>query len=60
MYLTTDHSGLNKFHGFEDENFKLVLPEIQRMVQATQLTVEGRSKCMAPSIYSHVLVLLVV
>ena len=24
MYLTTDHAGLNKFHGLEDENFQLV------------------------------------
>ena len=46
MYLTTDHSGLNKFHGLEDENFRLVLPEIQRMVQASQMTIEGRFKCM--------------
>ncbi len=36
MYLTTDHSGLNKFHGLEDENFLLGLPEIQRMVQAAK------------------------
>lgn len=33
IYLATDHSGLNKFHGAEDQNFGLVLPEIQRMVQ---------------------------
>ncbi len=56
MYLTTDHSGLNKFHGLEDENFQLVLPEIQRMVQAAQMTIEGRFKCMPPSFPSHFLV----
>jgi hypothetical protein len=31
--LDTDHSGLNKFSGKDDENFKLVLPEILRMVK---------------------------
>jgi hypothetical protein len=33
MSLNTDHSGLNKFSGKDDENFKLVLPEIRRMVK---------------------------
>lgn len=50
MYLSTDHSGLNKFHGFEDENFQLVLPEIQRMVQAAQITIESKVECMPPSV----------
>ena len=59
MYLTTDHSGLNKFHGLEDGNFKLVLPEIQRMIQAAQVTVEGRFVCMPPHIPSHAFVLFV-
>jgi hypothetical protein len=31
--LDTDHFGLNKFSGKDDENFKLVLPEIRRMVE---------------------------
>ncbi|RDL37405.1 uncharacterized protein BP5553_04838 [Venustampulla echinocandica] len=31
--LDTDHSGLNKFSGENDENFKRVLPEIRRMVE---------------------------
>jgi hypothetical protein len=31
--LETDHSGLNKFSGKDDENFKLVLSEIRRMVE---------------------------
>lgn len=33
MFLNTDHSGLNKFSGKDDENFELVLPEIRRMVE---------------------------
>lgn len=33
MSLNTDHSGLNKFSGKDNENFKLVLPEIRRMVK---------------------------
>ncbi|KAI0513154.1 hypothetical protein F5B22DRAFT_657326 [Xylaria bambusicola] len=32
IYMNTDHSGLNKFSGDHDENYKLLLPEIQRMV----------------------------
>jgi hypothetical protein len=32
IFLNTDHSGLNKFSGKNDENYALVLPEIQRMV----------------------------
>jgi hypothetical protein len=31
--LDTHHSGLNKFSGIDDENFRLVLPEIRRMVE---------------------------
>ncbi|RDW70985.1 putative kinesin light chain 1 protein [Coleophoma cylindrospora] len=33
MFLETDHSGLNKFSGDDDENYTLVLSEIQRMVK---------------------------
>jgi hypothetical protein len=32
IFLDTDHSGMNKFGGMNDENFKLVLPEIKRLV----------------------------
>ena len=46
IYLTTDHSGLNKFSGVEDENFALVLPEIQRIVQRAPQVVEERYRCM--------------
>jgi hypothetical protein len=34
VYLNTDHSGLNKFSGEHDENFTLLLPEIQRIVNS--------------------------
>ena len=55
MYLSTDHSGLNKFHGLEDENFQLVLPEIQRMIQAAQITNANQFECNPPSVPSQVL-----
>lgn len=32
MYLNTDHSGLNKFSGYDDPNFKLVRSVIEKMV----------------------------
>lgn len=32
MFLNTDHSGLSKFTGPDDENFALLRPEIERMV----------------------------
>ena len=47
MYLTTDHSGLNKFDRVEDENFVLVLHEIQRMVQIAPQKIKERYQCMA-------------
>ena len=56
MYLSTDHSGLNKFYGFEDENFQLVLPEIQRMVQAAQITLESQFECVLSFFLSHSLI----
>ena len=33
IFLNTDHSGLNKFSGVDDENFALVLPEIRRIFE---------------------------
>jgi hypothetical protein len=33
MYLDTNHSGLNKFRGEDDENFQLVLPEVKDIVE---------------------------
>ncbi|MCJ1242271.1 hypothetical protein MMC14_010278, partial [Varicellaria rhodocarpa] len=47
MYLTTDHSGLNKFGGVEDENFALVLPEIQNMIQRAPQKVEEQYRSHA-------------
>ncbi|KAL9035008.1 MAG: hypothetical protein Q9214_006785, partial [Letrouitia sp. 1 TL-2023] len=41
IFLDTDHSGLNKF-GIDDENFALVLPEIQRMVKEGASVVRNR------------------
>ena len=32
MYLETDHSGLNKFWGEQDDNFQLFLPELKALV----------------------------
>ena len=46
MYLTTDHSGLNKFRGPEDENFLLVQPEIQRLVQTAPQKIVDRYRGM--------------
>lgn len=59
MYLTTDHSGLNKIHGLDDENFQLLLPEIQRMADAAEMTIEGRFKSMKSSNPPHLLVKLI-
>ena len=56
IYLTTDHSDLNKFHGFEDENFQLVLPEIQRMAQTAKISIESQFQSMPPSARSDILV----
>ncbi len=44
MFLDTDHSGLNKFSGKDDENFVLVLPEIQRILQDGPLVVADRHR----------------
>ena len=32
MFLETDHSGLNKFWGEQDDNFQLFLPEVRTIV----------------------------
>jgi hypothetical protein len=42
--LNTDHSGLNKFSGKDDENFKLVLLEIRRMVEGGPSVVANRHR----------------
>ena len=45
IFLDTDHSGLNKFGGEDNENVLLVLPEIRRMVEGgnEKLKLETRS-----------------
>ena len=43
-FLDTDHSGLNKFGRMQDENFALLLPEIQRMVNAGSSVVADRHR----------------
>ena len=48
MYLNTDHSGLNKYSGSNDENFVLVQAEICRIFQAAPQTIEARYRSMAP------------
>lgn len=45
MYLTTDHSGLNKYHSAEDGNFLLVQSELSRMVKEAPNTVERQYRC---------------
>jgi hypothetical protein len=42
--LDTDHFGLNKFSGEDDENFKRVLPEIRRMVEGGSSIVTERHR----------------
>lgn len=42
MFLSTDHSGLNKFDGLQDENFALLIPEIKRMVKGAHSIVADR------------------
>jgi hypothetical protein len=44
MFLNTDHSGLNKFSGEDDENFALVLPELRRMAEGGTSIVVGRHR----------------
>jgi len=44
IFLKTDHAGLNKFSGKDDENFALVLPEIRRMVTDGVLIVADRHR----------------
>ncbi|KAF6234181.1 hypothetical protein HO173_007601 [Letharia columbiana] len=47
IYLSTDHSGLNKFRSSDDENFLLVRPEIQRMVQKAPQRIEEQYRSHA-------------
>ncbi|KAL9117774.1 MAG: hypothetical protein Q9187_005686 [Circinaria calcarea] len=53
MFLDTDHSGLNKFSGKDDENFALVLPEIQRMVNDGPSIVAGHHRAKDTGAMRH-------
>ena len=53
IYLTTDHSGLNKFNGPEDENFLLIKPEVQRSIQNASQRVEEQYQCIIYFPYSR-------
>ena len=52
IYLKTDHSGLNKFRGPHDENFLLVWPELDRMVQKAPQRIEERYTCRVQLLYT--------
>ena len=52
MYLDTDHSGLNKFSGPDDENFLLVWREIDRMVKNAPQRIEERYICRVQLLYT--------
>ncbi|GAW21162.1 hypothetical protein ANO14919_106790 [Xylariales sp. No.14919] len=49
IYMNTDHSGLNKFSGVNDENYMLLLPEIQRMVKSAPSAISGRQGTIVPT-----------
>ena len=44
MFMDTNHSGLNKFGGREEEDYKLLLREIQRMVETGRSVVVDRHR----------------
>lgn len=52
MYLETDHSGLNKFRGPDDENFLLVWREIDRMVKNAPQRIDERYTCRVQLLYT--------
>ncbi len=53
MYLNTDHSGLNKFFGSNDENFILVQAEIRRIFQEAPQTIEALYRSMTSHFPAH-------
>ena len=57
IYLDTDHSGLNKFRGPDDENFLLVWREIDRMVKNAPQRIEERYSCRVQLLYTLVFLL---
>ena len=44
IFLDADHSGLHKFSGEDDKNFRLVLPEIRRIVEGGGSIVTDRHR----------------
>lgn len=54
MFLNTDHSGLNKFSGRNEENFLLVGPEIERMVEEAPQRIEARYTCTVHLLYTSI------
>lgn len=44
MFMDTNHSGLNKFGRAEEENYTLLLQEIQRMVKTGPSVVVDRHR----------------
>ena len=58
MYMDADHSGLNKFSGVDDGNFRLLLPELRRMVEnsgsvvADRYRSKGKQPCRCLSLLS--------
>lgn len=52
MYLDSDHSGLNKFSGLDDPNFKTVSSVIEKMVRETALPrLCGPSKDISANVF---------
>ncbi|KAI1117128.1 hypothetical protein F5Y14DRAFT_19005 [Nemania sp. NC0429] len=49
IYLDTDHSGLGKFHGTDDENYMLLLPEIRSMVERAPSAMASRQSTTVPT-----------
>lgn len=49
IYLSTDHSGLNKFRGPKDDNFLLVWPEIENIVQMAPQRIKECYRCTVPT-----------
>lgn len=47
--MDTDHSGLSKFGGPDDENYLLLLPEIQRMVKDAPSAIASRQGATGPT-----------
>ncbi len=57
IYLTIDHSKLNKFRDLEDENFLLMQLEIQRMIQTTSQRIKKRHYCTIHLLYTRTCIL---